>query len=74
MANKKDSRDIIKWWKNLPSLEDWLFSVKEAVNSNLYTTETYKKQRLNELKIYESFLTVDNTDGPNTKRKNNKKA
>lgn len=48
-------QEIVRWWKTQKQLDDWLFDVRDAVNSNLYTTDTYKKRRLKELKLYENY-------------------
>jgi hypothetical protein len=56
MAKKKLKPIIIWWkWKSRKEFDDWLFDVKEGVNTNLNTTETYKKKRLAELDIYEKW-------------------
>ena len=56
MARKKLDPIIIWWkWKSREAFDEWLFDVKEGINTNLNTTETYKKRRLKELDIYEKW-------------------
>ena len=54
---KKKLKPIIAWWKwkSREEFDEWLFDVREGVNTNLNTTETYKKKRLEELDIYEKW-------------------
>jgi len=48
---------VVVWWRwrSRQEFDEWLYDVREGVNQNLNTTETYKKQRLKELDMYEKW-------------------